>query len=135
MPVPNLIEPIRVTIEPLDSTVVVKDPDTREVMRGARGGTPFTIDAQIRWGMREEPTVVAAGVREAYDGYIVVRYVDMDALGVTIKRGDRITAMGRLTEQSLYILGNEPFGHYTDQNGPTLIQYNFSSRRPGREPS
>jgi hypothetical protein len=131
--IPMLPHPTSVTIEPLDESVLIKDADAREVKRGERGGTPFTIDAQIKWNDFATPLVLAQGVREEFDGWILVRCCDMDDLGITIKRRDRITAMGTLTDLSLYILGSQPLGHYPDQGGHTLLRYYFSTRKPSRE--
>jgi hypothetical protein len=123
-----------VTIEPFAEEILITDDDAREIVRGARGGTPFVIPAQIAWKDREMAIYAPGGARYDDDGSILVRFVDMEALGIMITRGDRITAIGRMTDQSLYITDQEPCGHWADQNGATMIKFYFSQRRPSREP-
>ena len=131
MPTPDLIHPIPVTITPLNRTALIMDENAREPMHGSRAGTPFTVNAQIRWRDAYMPVPMATGVREEFDGYILVRTADLTALGQTIERGDQITRMGNMLDLDVFVIDSEPTGHWPDQGGHTLMRYYFESRRPG----
>lgn len=131
MPVPNLIHPIPVTIEPIEAAAAVWDAEAREPLHGARSTSSFVINAQISWDLERNPRDHPAGVAEESTGYILVRYVDMDAQSVSIKRGDRITKIGARA-MDLYVTGTKPRAHWPDQGGPTLVRFYFGDRQPVR---
>src|SRR5690349_19750276 len=115
MPKPRLIHPIEVTIEPLNRAGMVMDDDAREPMNGARGGTTYKIQAQIRWQDKDQPNAQRGGVRETSRGYILVETEAMRTLGKTLARGDRITQIGsddNALPVNLFLGEQEPLGHY-----------------------
>jgi len=136
---PNLIHPITVTISPLDRTATVMDPDAREpISSQASYGATVTVQAQIMWGGgghdKDTPEYQEAGVRKRSGGYILVRFVDISALGYTPKRGDRITSLGaNQTALDLYITESHPMAHYPDQSGPSLLKLFFEDRSPVKQ--
>jgi len=133
---PKLLHPIRVTIQPFVEAAQVYDDDAREDIPGnvsaGAAGQPFTIPAQVQWGREDDPRAMQAGIREESSGYILVRYLDMDRLGVTIQRGDVITTIGKRSGYDLHIDGKEDCGHYPDQQGATLVRFYFTDRAPAR---
>lgn len=135
MPNPNLIHPISVIVERLNTAEMVMDPDTREPMHGARSSAAdrITVQAQINWGARKRPSFDGGGVEENSDGYILCRTYDLQKLGGLLKRGDRIVQIGtgaNAIEVDLYLTRQEPMGHWPDQNGATLVRYHFEDRAP-----
>ncbi len=150
MPQPRLIHPISVVIQPIDRTDTVYDPYAREpvgqvVREGESTGTgsEVTVKAQISYysasAKQDYPMPQNYGMEEKTMGYIACRYKDLVAGGlveesgglytkVKIKRGDRITQIGK-ESVNYYITGYKPFGHYPRQK-QTLIQINFEDRHP-----
>ncbi len=128
----DLIMPVPVVIEPVDKTIMVMDDDAREPVHGATSSEQVTIQAQVSWTIASSPMQQISGTREDYQGYIVVREADLALLGKTIKRGDRIVQIGSLTYQNLFVLGNEPIGHWSDLGGHSFRRFYFSDREPGR---
>lgn len=136
MPLPRLIHPVPVVIEQADPAGRVYDRDAREPIHGARGTAIVNIDAQIQWGTKGAPEYEGTGVRERSDGYILVRLYDLNAKGVTLKRGDRIIStgagLGLITGLDLFLLRMQPAGHWPDQGGSTLLRWFFEDRGAAR---
>ena len=133
--IPNLIHPIKVTIERMNTSEMVMDDDAREPIHGARSASSdaVIIDAQIKIESEAAPDYEPGGPRQVESGYILCRTKDMDqklGSGVIFKRGDRITKMGRRTGLDLYITRHQPMGHWPDQQGTTIIRFYYEGRDP-----
>lgn len=135
---PRLIHPVWVTIERLARAEQVLDPDTNEPLHGARGvaAERVTLRVQVKWGAKVDPRFTGVGVEEHSDGYILCRRTDLRANGGEFKRGDRILTIGTgdnaQSNLDLYILKEEPMGHWQDQGGSSLVKYHFADRAPSR---
>lgn len=147
--IPQLIHPIPVTIQRQNAAATVFDDRAREPVRqlwkaGEGPGTGAATDlvAQVNWndGHVAKPKVNPAGVEEESEGYLLFRIVDLVAAGVAIERGDgtvdfgllrgdRIVRIGR-RRTNLYVLFFIDVAGYTDQDGCTLLEVDFSSRAP-----
>jgi len=154
MPHPNLIHPVKVVIQQLDRDNTLYDDQAREPVRQAirKGSAPntgneITIKAQISFyfagAKLDYPEWLREGVLERTVGYLAVRFVDMEKLGLVtydadgyfdelgIKRGDRITRLGH-RKVNLYVTGFKDFAHYPKLK-QTLIQINFDDRHPSAQ--
>jgi hypothetical protein len=144
MVVPNLQNPVKVTISRIDISETEYDPVTRENINIIRRRPPFNIDAQIVYrkvftkgsmdaadheGHMGEG---AGGVIDDSDGYVLLRVVDLAAQSLTINdiiRGDSVTKLGQL-DVDYYVMGKRPAAHYTDQGGFTMVAVFFEDRNP-----
>jgi len=125
----QLIQPVWVTIESLAATDREWDENSRDALHGSLAPTVVTIQAQIVWGDRNDPRATVGGAREESRGYIVISISEESQSGTTLKRGDRITAMGTLTGLDLYLTESEPFGHWSS-GGPRFKAWRFTDRQP-----
>jgi hypothetical protein len=76
------------------------------------------------------------GAEEGEDGYVLVRPVDLAAIGQKIQRGDRIVGYGvgaARIDLDVYVVRIRPEGHYPDLKGPGLLKAFFSDRQPERQ--
>jgi hypothetical protein len=128
MPTPNLIHPVDVVIETRVLATTVYDEDTREPVRQAARATEITIPAQILWDFHDDPRLKNAGLEMDESGYFLVRIVDLQAAGVSLGYGDRVTKIGDLPFE-LYITRTRPMGHYPP-GGATLLRCYYSDRDP-----
>lgn len=128
MPVPNLLNPVNVVIEPGAPAVTRFDEDAREPVRTLKKGPPISLFAQVEWAITS-PRAFAAGPVQGATGYLVVRKVDIDAIPYSPRRGDKVTVIGNQTTD-LYLSHVAPTGHYTDAGGTTLFRLYFEDRRP-----
>lgn len=126
---PQLIHPLRITIQPIDKATTTYDADAREPVREAKKKTPITLWAQNRVRRLAEPELQAIGVVEDVRGWLTARKRDVDALSYVPKRGDLISQIGHRPTQ-VYVVWWEDMAHYTDQNGAALIRLYYSERRP-----
>lgn len=145
MVVPNLIHGIPITLVPIDRAATKFDPDTREPIQQAARGTPVIVQGQPKWvssttdGITQD--VTRGGPTPQSRGYVLFRVIDLLAAGlpknaVTGQYLDfqcRISKMGN-DDYDLYIIKFVPLGHYTDQNGPTLVKAHHVDRDPGKQP-
>lgn len=143
-PVPNLIHPVPVLIEQIDKRDQETssgdgtwfDDDFREpvqqVTHGTPGLPPISCPGQVKWGMDEELRATLSGALAESDGYVLFRYVDLEARSLALQQNDRFTKLGTL-DSDVYIVGFRPEGHYEDVGGPTLVKAFFKSRQPSRQ--
>jgi len=128
MPVPNLLHPVNVVVEPGAPATTRFDEDAREPVRTMERMSPISLLAQVEWAIAS-PKAFAAGPVQGAAGYILVRKVDIDAIPYSPRRGDKITTIGNQTTD-LYVSHVAPTGHYTDAGGTTLYRIWFEDRRP-----
>jgi hypothetical protein len=87
--------------------------------------------AQVQWIKKQEPVVNRGGVQEKSSGYLIFSVTELETMGYTPRRGDRITEIGRRQiNLDLYLTENEPCGHYDGENW--LLKFDFEDRLPSR---
>jgi hypothetical protein len=135
MPSPRLLHPVPVTIEQLNRDQLAQDLGAREAFHGARQIVKRTIEVQAQHKVQgvNAPIITAAGFSEPVAGYILVRTKDLRALGVSLKRGDRIVKVGsgpNAKVMDVYLLLDDSMGHYPSERGATLQRWYYSDRNP-----
>ena len=138
MPLPNLIHPVPVEIEPIDRTATHVDPDYREETQTVAYGARTVVPGQILWSADNRLQPTRAGSEDESDGYVLFRRVDLNAAGLvdSPKQGDRFVAYGSgigRREIDVYVVRVRPIGHYPDQFGYSMIKAFFRDRSPGRQ--
>lgn len=132
MPTPNLIHPIPITVQRENKAKTIVDEDFREPVQQAARSSQFVINGQVKWGVDEKLVATRGGPREDSDGYVLFRYRDLEAIGESIKRGDRFVKLGRI-DTDVYVTEVQPMGHWQDQGGATIMRAYFRDRQPGRQ--
>lgn len=130
MTIPNLIKPIKITIEKKpDATGARQDHLRREPINRVKGTVTFQIDAQVVWG--PEPTTGNTPVATSYGrdngaiGYVLVRTTDLYKLARKIEVGDKLIRVGPRSF-ALYIVD---FSYHAQQDGDfQLEKWDFSDR-------
>lgn len=129
-PYPNLIHPIPIELRLLNRENTVWDQKAREPIGRAVREIPVQLQAQVRWNEIGKPVAEFTGVRGESKGYLMFRYRDLEAAGVTIKRGDKITKIGNRV-CSMFAAWFEDAGHYQDFTGACFLLVWFLDREPG----
>lgn len=127
---PNLIHPINITIEQWSEGETIYDDDFREPVQQAARVETKVVKGQPNWDLQEASST-KGGVEQDASGYVLFRYIDLNAQGITLKRQDRFIKMGHL-DTDVYIIALKPIGHYPDQNGASLVKAYFTDRAPSR---
>jgi len=130
--IPNLLHPVPISIQSLDRTNTIYDDDMREPVQQETNVATVIVPGQVKWGKDQAFVPSSIGAQEDSDGYVLFRFVDLAAAGVTLKREDRFIALGTYITD-VYVVSLQPCGHYPDQGGPTLIKAFFSDRQPSRQ--
>lgn len=148
---PNLLHPMKITIEIMNRSESVFDKYAREpvgqvIREGESPRTGDRVEFKAQYSeyfasaKHESPIYRRDGVEELAYSYIAVRYKDLyraelvdlvDGVWVNlrIKRGDRVIQIGRELV-NLYIEGkSKVFAHYPNKGG-TMIQFNLIDRHP-----
>jgi len=129
--IPRLIHPVNVVIRRMNSADTLYDVDAAEPVGNVATFTDVTIPAQIGMGDSAKLSSTAAGPAASAGGYILVRRIDLQARGIDLAIGDRITSLGH-EAVNVYIDSLEPTAHYPDQGGWTMIKAFFSDRSQAR---
>jgi len=132
MPIPNLIHPVPVEIRQIDESETIYDDDMREPVQQSVRASTVTVPGQVKWGMDQNLQTRLRGAEEGSDGYVLFRYVDLAAQGITLAREDRFVKLGNV-DVDVYVKALRPEGHYSDQGGPTLVKAFFADRQPSRQ--
>jgi hypothetical protein len=127
MPVPNLLHPVKITLQRRNVIDTLFDEDMREPIGQTSYYAEETLAGQVSWENKDNVYVDEKGTQLKAIGYILFRYVDLESKGITLKYKDRIKKIGR-HEEELYIINTKPIGHYPDQDGATLIRAYFTDR-------
>jgi len=127
MPIPNLLHPVKITLQRRNVTDTLYDEDMREPIGQTSYYAEETLMGQVSWENKDNVYVDEKGTQLKAIGYILFRYVDLESKGITLKYQDRIKKIGR-HEEELYIINTKPIGHYPDQDGATLIRAYFTDR-------
>ncbi len=144
MVVPNLLNPVLITIDRIDTTETQYDPILRETLNIIRRRPSFNINAQIVYrkvfvkgsldgsDLEGQMGEGIGGTIPNSDGYVLLRIVDLAAKSLTINdvaKGDRIIKLAQL-DTDYYVVGKRPAAQYTDQGGFTLLAVFFEDRNP-----
>jgi hypothetical protein len=132
VPIPTLLHPVPVTVQKLDRDATVFDADYKEQLQREARAEAVICPGQIFWVQDQAKQLMPGGAREDSDGYVLFRYIDLQALDITIDREDRFTAFGS-TLVDVYVVKLTPMGHYADAGGPTLVKAWFKDRQPSRQ--
>jgi hypothetical protein len=130
---PNLIHKADITIEQIDRTNTIYDQDAREPIQAAKRKPSVTLKGQPRWiEQAEQLEVTPIGPTKQEQGYVMFRYVDLQAKGIVLQMNDRITKIGHRTFMpELYITRVQDVAHY--ENGAEFTKAWFSDRAPAKE--
>ena len=150
MPIPSLIHPVPCVIRRVNPGVTKFDPRAREPVRrlwrsgdAPDTGNEISLNCQVNWnqGHIAKPLLApGAGPELNYQGYLLIRLVDLIASGVAtengdgtvdfgLARGDRIVRIGR-RRTNLFAVWFRDVAFYPDQLGGTLLEIDFSDRAP-----
>lgn len=129
MVMPNLLNAVWVTVEPVDLAASVFDREAREPRRTVRRKTSVRLRAQNHPIRLASPEILAMGFTEDVRGWLTVRPVDLARKAYAPHHGDCIVKIGTLTKE-LYLLLNEDMGHHTDIGGAGLLRLYYGDRRP-----
>lgn len=132
MPVPNLLHPARITLLQKAATPLQMDDEAREPIQSVGYSLAVSLAGQPKFkslGLTENAT--PGGSVITTEGYVLFRYVDLNALTITLRHGDRITAIGHLSVD-IYIYKLEPTAPYPDQNGFSMVKAHCRDRSPSR---
>ena len=144
MVVPNLQNPVLITVSRIDKNETIWDEITRENLNIIKRRPNFNIDAQIVYrrvsakGSLDgsdhigQMNVGMGGIVENSDGYVIVRVTDLALKSLSINdviAGDKIIKLGQI-DVEYFILGKRPAAHYKDQGGFTLLLLFFEDRNP-----
>lgn len=132
MPQTRLLHITRITLQQIDRSTTIYDNETREPVQEVKRKVDTILPGQVQWGKQRSLQLAAGGADENSEGYIVFRYTDLRSSNITLDLNDRFIKMGHLAVD-VYITKLEPFGHYSDMNGPTLVKAYFVSRTQSRQ--
>lgn len=132
MPYPNLLHPIDISIQVLNRSATVMDPDLREPVQNEARAATVVCPGQVAWGTDQKLDARAEGPKEGSDGYVLFRMSDLAARSITIKRDDRFTKLGTV-DVDVYVVRLQYQGHYSWSNGPTMVKAFFKDLQPGRQ--
>jgi len=127
-----LIDPDEVVVEQVDTTSTRYDPDTREPIGLVRRVTSVTLSAQVVFGSTRRTAFRGGGQGGAHNeatGRIVLLRREVDALGVTLRRGDKITSIaGVALSPPVFLLAERRAGHLS--NVANLLIWDFVDKAP-----
>ena len=128
---PRLLNPTIVKIQQADQSATKYDHLRREARNFIKRGVSFEIEAQVNWVFFENRSNTNAdkgGIDETQTGYIIIREVDMNTLGVEVRRTDKIIAIdGETLEQPLFVWRVDKGSHYDGTF--RLLRINFTDRQ------
>jgi hypothetical protein len=132
MPIPNLLHPVPIEIRQTDKAGTPQDHDFREPINRVKRQPTQTVDGQVAWANDKRIQYTRGGSRYDADGYVLFRYVDLEAKSMELKTGDKLVKIGKITS-NVYIVHFQPQGHYTDVGGATLVKAFFSDKDPVKQ--
>jgi len=138
--IPNLPNPIMVEFKQVDTSSTVysdpkKEPSTYVAYQPAFRVPGIMIHKKTKIIRESTGTAVSprelGGVIEDADGYVIVRKVDLQEQGKTLKLDDRIISYGKPgseTQCKFFLVGYKEAAHYDDVGTHTLEQWFFQDR-------
>lgn len=130
--IPFLVQPVDVVVEQLDADATVYDENAREAIGQVARSDAITLSAQISYGKTDGPAWKfggQGGVSSDSTGRVAFLKRTLDAAGVTLARGDRITSVAG-NVQNLYLTEEKLTGHMS--GATNLIVWRFEDKRPGK---
>lgn len=119
---PNLVHPVPVTMEPIDRVSTPMNRRAREPVQAAARAAAVIVIGQLSASLRiKAQRNSRLGRVEGEEGYVLFRVFDLNAKGVDLQEGDRVTKIG-IYELNVYVHRVEPVGNYPDQSGPSLLK-------------
>ena len=131
MVLPNLLHPIPIVIEQWVAATTIFDEETREPIQQSARAARETVMGQVSWVVKDKVIITEGGTRLSADGYILFRYVDLQAKSLVLKKQDAIKKIG-WQDTNVFIIALKPTGHYPDQSGATMVKAYFNDRVPSR---
>lgn len=132
MVLPNLIHPVAITIQQTNRSETFVDDNFREPLQKAARQLTTVVPGQVRWFVDDDIRMSHTGIVSEGDGYVLFRFVDLQAAGLVLELNDRFIRLGTI-DTDIYITGFKHKGHYPDQLGPSLIQADFRDRTPSKQ--
>lgn len=130
MPTPRLLHPVPVIIQQLDKANTLMDDDFREPIQHSARQANVTLQGQHRERRHGEMEIKTRdGLTISVDGYVLFRYVDLAAAGITLAENDRFVKIGNKTKD-VYIVAFQDEGHYPSAGGATLVKAYYKDRQP-----
>jgi hypothetical protein len=122
--IPRLIHPVDVLVDQVDIATTTIDTDFREPVNpgGATFRPSVRLRAQNTWGAKDEFRRSMGGDEFQADGHLTFLRADLDAAGVQLHKGDRISAAADQTYR-YRVVAVEPAGHYNGR--PYLVKAMF----------
>ena len=131
MPIPNLLHPVAVTLHQKALAATAMDDDAREPIQVVGRDEAIQLLGQPRFkSLGSAASYHPGGVQIATEGYLLFRYVDLTARGVTLQHGDRISQIGHLTVD-VYIERLEPTAPHVGF-GNTMVKAHCRDRTPSK---
>jgi hypothetical protein len=128
---PSLHFPVMVELRQLNRAATKWDDKAREPVGHVVRDPAVAILAQVQYNRIEEPIPDFLGVRHDSRGYLVFLWRDLNAAGLTVARGDKITKIGN-RDVSYFVSYFEDCGHY-EEFGATMLKAFFVDRDPGEQ--
>jgi hypothetical protein len=132
MPVPNLIHPVPIIVEQLGTSDTLMDNDIREPIQQSVRAASKTVQGQVNWDESDGLRMAAGGNMPSSSGYVLFRFVDLDAKSIILKVNDRLLKIGHAVT-NVYITRFKLVGHYPDTGGATMVKAFFDDRTPSRQ--
>ena len=130
MPIPNLIQPAPVVVQPLDKAATKYNTKTRAPVKVIKRKASVTFNAQIQYNKTQDSDPSSGGLTSTSTGYFIATAEDLGDLSYEPKLGDKIITLGGNTGLSLYITETSDTAWYDGE--PSLKVVQFSDRRPSR---
>lgn len=139
MPMPNLLHPTRCRVRPIDRAATTQDNSLREPVQLIARRPTLEFEAQVEMRAQGGMGLTARDERKGFSvdesGYLLVRRIDIEALGYDPQIGDEFIETSGSGDVSLKIRGyltkTTPSGHYPE-HGYTLVKLFFGARKPAR---
>lgn len=112
--IPNLLNPTNIVVSQIIDSETRYDRLRRTPVNRVKRESKFTIKSQIKWSTTmttSRPMAGQSGVDEQQQSYAIVLKRDLDTLGKTIARGDRITQI-ESRDVDLFVMRVEYGSHY-----------------------
>lgn len=130
--IPFLVQPVDVIIEQLNEGSTVYDENAREAIGQVARAAPITLSAQVSYSKTDGPSWKfggQGGVSSDSLGRVAFMKRTLDAAGITLARGDRITSIAG-NAQNLYLTEEKLAGHFSGVTN--IIVWRFEDKRPGK---
>lgn len=128
MPVPRLIHPVFVVIEPTDNASTRWDHAAKEQVPVLRRKTAITLQAQVHWDRQQATSRVDGGTVLQQRGFLVFLRRDVEAAAWVPAAGDRVSSIGGQTVDATLTSAGQQRGQYSSRHN--LIRVEFEAAAP-----